>query len=377
MAARAGAAPSGKAKPSTGRKAKASTAKASTAATPMGSAENGAAARPDLTALIRAIPKRLPSSIKLTNLEKVLYPEQGLSKAAIVAYYAAVCDRMLPLCADRPLMLLRCPEGRHKDCFVQKHVGRGMPDVLHQVPIDEGGEVHQYMALDSFDGLVALAQMGVLEIHTWGAHRDKIERPDLLVMDLDPDESLPWQAVRDAALELRGRLADLSLESFVKTTGGKGLHVVAPVERRLEWDDFKAFAQALALVNGARPARPLRRHDDEEQARREDLRRLPAQRSRLHGDRGVLDAGAAERTGRRADHLGRAGGRRLALRLHRADNAGPAAATAPRPVARFRRHAPVDHRGDAPRARAAPPLSAARYPAVVAPPSRPSTSPVT
>ena len=118
-------------------------------------------------------------------------------------------------------------------------------------------------------------------------------------------------------------------------------------------------------------ARPLRRQrSGRRHARREDLRRLPAQRSRRHGDRAVLAARAPGRTGRHADHLGRAGGRRLALRLHRADNAGPAAATAPRPVARFRRHAPVDHRGDAPRARAAPPLSAARYPAVVAPPSR-------
>jgi bifunctional non-homologous end joining protein LigD len=245
-AAKARAGSSGKAKGSTAKrqartrdKPTASAAKTSTAA---------AAPGPDLSALIRAIPKRLPSSVKLTNLDKVLYPEQGLSKAAVVAYYAAVCDRMLPLCGDRPLMLLRCPEGRHKQCFVQKHAGRGTPEVLHRVPITEGGKQNQYLALDNFDGLVALAQMGVLEIHTWGAHRDKVERPDLLVMDLDPDESLPWQAVRDAALDLRRRLADLSLDSFVKTTGGKGLHVVVPLERRIGWDEHKEFAEAVALA---------------------------------------------------------------------------------------------------------------------------------
>ncbi len=245
-AARARAGLAGKAKSSTAKKQAKTANKTASALTAKTSSGADAPARPDLTALIRAIPKRLPSSVKLTNLDKVLYPEQGLSKAAVVAYYAAVCDRMLPLCADRPLMLLRCPEGRHKQCFVQKHAGRGTPDVLHRVPVKEGGEENQYLALDSFDGLVALAQMGVLEIHTWGAHRDKIERPDLLVMDLDPDESLPWPAVRDAALDLRRRLADLSLDSFVRTTGGKGLHVVAPVERRIGWDEHKRFAQALA-----------------------------------------------------------------------------------------------------------------------------------
>jgi bifunctional non-homologous end joining protein LigD len=206
------------------------------------------AGRADLSALIRAIPKKLPSSVQLTNLDKVLYPEQGLSKAAIVAYYAVVAKRMVPLVADRPLMLLRCPEGRHKNCFVQKHVSRGVPDALHAVPVEEGGEARQYMALDSFDGLVALAQMGALEIHMWGSRKDSIERPDLLVMDLDPDESLPWKAVRDAALDVRRRLADLSLDTFVKTTGGKGLHVVAPIARRTGWDELKELAHALALA---------------------------------------------------------------------------------------------------------------------------------
>src|SRR5262249_1833392 len=154
-------------------------------------------------------------------------------------YQAVVADRMLPLLADRPLTLLRCPDGQEGPCFFQKHVGKGVPDVLHRVPIRERGKLEEYLAADSLDGLIALAQMGALEIHTWGCRRDKIERPDLLVMDLDPHESVAWDDVRGAASEVRERLADLSLESFVKTTGGKGLHVVAPIERRIEWDLLK------------------------------------------------------------------------------------------------------------------------------------------
>jgi bifunctional non-homologous end joining protein LigD len=204
--------------------------------------------RADLRALIEAIPKSLPSSVQLTNLDKVLYPDEGLTKAAVIAYYAVAAERMLPLVADRPLMLLRCPDGRHRQCFFQKHVGMGVPDVLQRVPVPEGDGEGEYMAASSAEGLIALAQLGALELHMWGCRRDQIERPDLLVMDLDPDESLPWQAVCDAAVELRQRLADLSLESFVKTTGGKGLHVVAPVARRLEWDEFKAFAHDLAVA---------------------------------------------------------------------------------------------------------------------------------
>ncbi|HTE54672.1 MAG TPA: non-homologous end-joining DNA ligase [Kofleriaceae bacterium] len=212
------------------------------------SASGSPAPTGDLAALIAAIPAQLSISVKLTNLDKVLYPEQGLTKAAIVAYYAAVAEHMIPLVRDRPLMLVRCPDGAGRQCFHQKHVGKGTPDALHRVPIEEGGEVHESMALDDLDGLLALAQLGALEVHTWGSRRDDVERPDLLVMDLDPDESLPWDAVRDAAVELRERLADLGLTSFVKTTGGKGLHVVAPFARRIGWDELKSFTQGVAVA---------------------------------------------------------------------------------------------------------------------------------
>lgn len=191
----------------------------------------------------------LPSDVRLTNLDKVLYPEQGLSKAALAAYYVVVSDRLLEHAAGRPLVLVRCPDGRHKQCFFQKHVAQGrsaVPDAVGRVEIREEKGVATYMTIDDRSGLLALAQMGVLEIHTWGCHADKVERPDQLVFDIDPDPALGWERVVDAARALRRILRELGLESFVKTTGGKGLHVVAPVARRIDWDAFKAFARAVA-----------------------------------------------------------------------------------------------------------------------------------
>ena len=190
---------------------------------------------------------RLPSDVPLTNLDKVLYPEMGLTKGALIAYLAVVSDWMLPHVAGRPLTLVRCPEGHQKHCFYQKHANKGVPAAVRRVPIaEDDGEVADYMAISDLPGVVALAQLGVLELHTWGCHADNIERPDLLVFDLDPDVGLGWDVVVETALALRERLDGLGLESCVKTTGGKGLHVVAPVDRRTHWDDFKGFARAVA-----------------------------------------------------------------------------------------------------------------------------------
>jgi bifunctional non-homologous end joining protein LigD len=189
---------------------------------------------------------QLPLGFALTNLDKVLFPEQGLTKGELIAYLAVVADHMLPHVANRPLTLVRCPEGRGKPCFFQKHVLAGSPSAIHRVPIEEvDGETVEYMAIKDMPGLVALAQLGTLEIHTWGSHIDKPERPDLMVFDLDPDVGLPWDKVALGAFELRRRLRELGLESFVKTTGGKGLHVAVPIERRLDWDEFKAFTKSV------------------------------------------------------------------------------------------------------------------------------------
>ncbi len=187
----------------------------------------------------------VPIPARLTHADKVLYPEQGLTKGDLAAYYTVVADRMLPSLARRPLTLLRCPEGRHKTCFFQKHLADDAPASLLRVPIaDEAGKHRTYLAVNSLDGVLALVQMGVLEIHQWGSMIDRPELPDQLVFDLDPDPSVPWTAVIDAAHLVHARLHELGLTGFLRTTGGKGLHVVTPIARRLNWREAKSFAKA-------------------------------------------------------------------------------------------------------------------------------------
>lgn len=199
------------------------------------------------TAELLELVAQLPLGFSLTNLDKVLYPEQGITKGELIAYLAVVAEWMLPHVADRPLTIVRCPEGRRKPCFFQKRILAGSPPAIHPLPIHElSGEVVEYMRIRDMPGLLALAQLGTLEIHTWGSRADKPERPDLMVFDLDPDVDLGWDRVALAALAMRRQLHDLGFTSFVKTTGGKGLHVVAPIERRQSWDELKAFTKAVA-----------------------------------------------------------------------------------------------------------------------------------
>jgi bifunctional non-homologous end joining protein LigD len=189
----------------------------------------------------------LPLGFQLTNLDKVLYPEQGLTKGQVVAYLAVVAERMLPYVRERPLMLLRCPEGSARPCFVQKHTKPGTPPSIHSTRIKgSDGLVEDHMFVDDMAGLLGLAQLGALELHTWAGRVDKLERPDRLVLDLDPDPSVPWTDVVEAARVIRELLRRLDLESFVTTTGGKGLHVVAPLTRRAGWDEHKEAARRIA-----------------------------------------------------------------------------------------------------------------------------------
>ena len=194
--------------------------------------------------------EQLPLGFKLTNLTKVLYPDQGITKGELIAYLAVVAEWALPHIAGRPLTIVRCPEGlratgKGRTCFFQKKILPGSPPAIDVVPIEESdGEMVDYMQVHDMPGMAALAQLGTLEIHTWGSHADKLEKPDLLVFDLDPDVGLGWDKVALAAFALRRRLHDAGLESFVKTTGGKGLHVAAAIRRGPSWDDFKAFSKA-------------------------------------------------------------------------------------------------------------------------------------
>ena len=188
--------------------------------------------------------------VRLTHPEKVLDPVSGLTKRDLAEYYMAVADRMLPHVADRPLALVRCPDGAGKPCFFQKHVNHMLPPGIGSVMIKDktSDKPEPYITLNTREALIGLAQIGVLEVHPWGSCNDDIEHPDRLIFDLDPDESLPWSTLTQAADEVRQRLKKAGLTSFLKTTGGKGLHVVAPIEPKLTWPEVKEQAHKLVLA---------------------------------------------------------------------------------------------------------------------------------
>jgi bifunctional non-homologous end joining protein LigD len=185
----------------------------------------------------------------ITHPDKVLDPVSGMTKQALAEYYLAVAERMLPHISGRPLSVVRCPAGSGKPCFFQKHVGAGLADGVESasVPNPKTGKREEFLTVDSADGLVGLAQMAVLEIHPWGSRNDSLDQPDRIVFDLDPDESIGWETLSDTARNLRARLKKLGLISFLKHTGGKGLHVVVPIEPEHEWPTVKEFTHAVVL----------------------------------------------------------------------------------------------------------------------------------
>lgn len=198
---------------------------------------SGARARPVVTEV---------AGIRLTHPDRVLYPEQGLTKRDLARFYEEINDWILPHVVERPLSLVRCPEGRGKQCFFQKHATSGIPEHLKPVKIKDKAGAGQYLYVESEKGLVSLVQMGVLEIHPWGSRLGRLETPDLLTLDLDPAPGVPWARVAEAARRSRVLLEELGLTSFVKTTGGKGLHVVVPLAPRESWLRLKQFSQAIA-----------------------------------------------------------------------------------------------------------------------------------
>ena len=240
---------SGEGEAMAGRKAGASNGasggkkQAAKAAAPGGAKSKGAAAR--------SAPGKDDgiAGVRLSHPDKVLYPEDGHTKRDLAHYYEAVADHILPHVADRPMTLVRCPEGLGKPSFFQKHASQGLHEAVRPVPITDKGGPDTYMAIDSLAGLIAFVQMGALELHVWGSRTDRLEQPDRLVFDLDPAPELSWVAVMDGARAVRAWLEDLGLVSYVKTTGGKGLHVVVPITRgRADWDEAKAFTKAVATA---------------------------------------------------------------------------------------------------------------------------------
>jgi bifunctional non-homologous end joining protein LigD len=187
--------------------------------------------------------------VRITHPDKVLDPESGLTKQQLADYYSTIAPHMLPYIAGRPLSLVRCPEGDTKPCFFQKHANDMLPPGIESVsvPDKKTGKQEPYITLSTPEALAALAQLAVLEVHPWGSRNDDLEHPDIIVFDLDPDPSIPWPVLAESAAEVRRQLKKLGLESFLKTTGGKGLHVVVPIEPEHDWPTVKEFAHTFVL----------------------------------------------------------------------------------------------------------------------------------
>ncbi|HEX2932636.1 MAG TPA: DNA ligase D [Candidatus Binatia bacterium] len=190
--------------------------------------------------------KATVAGIKLTNSDKLLYPEAGITKRDLALYYEAVGEWILPHLRNRPLTLVRCPNGWNKESFYQKHADQNVPDVIERVEVEDSDGPALYMMANSLSALVAMAQMGALELHPWGSRAPRLGFPDRIILDIDPDEALEWKEIAEAAHLLKTLLDELGLRGFLKTTGGKGLHVVLPIEPVLPWNRIKGFSQAIA-----------------------------------------------------------------------------------------------------------------------------------
>ena len=200
---------------------------------------------------VRKTAAKKPATLKVSHAERSVYGEAGISKGDVAAYYSAVAPWILPEIGDRPLSVLRCPNGVGKPCFVQKHIKPGIGDHVYPVTIREDGETREYISVRDEEGLLELVQMNVLEFHPWGAKADDIEHCDRIVFDLDPHPTVEWKRVIAAARDLKDQLESIGLESFVRTSGGKGLHVVVPLDPPSAWDNVRHFTQSVAQAMSA------------------------------------------------------------------------------------------------------------------------------
>jgi bifunctional non-homologous end joining protein LigD len=186
----------------------------------------------------------------------VIYPERGFTKQQVADYYTAVLPRLLPEIVDRPLSIVRCPAGAAKACFFQKHHTAGLETVDFVRLKEEAGNNANYLVVRDGAGLMELVQFNALEFHPWGAKAERPELADRIVFDLDPGDGVPWSEVKAAAVHLRKRLGEIGLESFLRTSGGKGLHVVVPLHPGGAWPLVKRFAQGFAeALTGSEPHR--------------------------------------------------------------------------------------------------------------------------
>lgn len=198
-------------------------------------------------------PEAAEATVRISSRERVIFPDTGQTKGELADYYEAVAPLMLPFAAHRPISLVRCPQGRGKKCFFQKHDSGSFGSHVHQVPIREkDGGSEDYLYVEDAAGLLQCVQMGTIEFHGWGSRSDAVESPDRMIFDLDPDEGLDFEGVKAAAAHIRDRLADLGLVSFPMLSGGKGVHVVVPLTPGHDWaahkDFARRFAEALSLA---------------------------------------------------------------------------------------------------------------------------------
>ncbi|WP_109808327.1 DNA ligase D [Sphingosinithalassobacter portus] len=197
--------------------------------------------------MARPVPELPISDVKISSRDRVIFPDAGITKGDLADYYAAVAPIMLPWTADRPISLVRCPQGRGKQCFFQKHDAGSFGDHVRHVDIREkDGSTEPYLYIDDADGILACVQMGTIEFHGWGSRASDVETPDRMVFDLDPDEGLDFEDVKKATVDLKQHLADMGLASFPMLTGGKGMHLVVPLAPRAQWPEVKSFAERFA-----------------------------------------------------------------------------------------------------------------------------------
>ena len=189
----------------------------------------------------------LIGGVRVTSPDKVIFEGPDVTKADVVRYYARVAERMLPYVSRRILSIVRCPKGIAEACFYKKHPGPGSRGIV-TLPVSGAEETEVYFYIEDAAGLLYEAQMGTLEFHTWGSRVDALEHPDMMVFDLDPDEGLDIARVRQGVRDLQTILTELSLDAYLKTSGGKGYHVVVPLRPAASWEAFHDFARRVAEV---------------------------------------------------------------------------------------------------------------------------------
>ena len=239
--------------------------------------------------------------VKLTHPDRLYWPDAGVTKEGLADYYAEIFRYAAPFIVGRPLALLRCPDGIDGQQFFQKHPWKGMGSAILPVE-DPKGETA--IAIKDLDGMISLAQGAVLEIHPWGSTLADWERPDILIMDLDPGDGVAWEKVIAAAREIRDRMERAGLTAFVKTSGGKGLHVAAPLKPQAEWPAVKNFRQILCRRHGRRSSGRLCLRHSQGAAAGKNPHRLFAQPARRDRHRALWRTGAARRARLDAARLG-------------------------------------------------------------------------